>query len=74
MQNTYMRFTEEQLAAWNAVYDPIIEDFKERYPAMTEKEKMQWKYQRYMQDYLGCIAAVDEGVGSPAGLPGRRGT
>jgi arylsulfatase A-like enzyme len=24
---------------------------------------MQWRYQRYMQDYLGCIASVDEGVG-----------
>ncbi len=64
MQHKYDRFTEEQLAAWNAVYDPIIEDFKERYPTMTEKEKMQWKYQRYMQDYLGSIAAVDDGVGT----------
>ena len=64
MTAKYNRFTEEQLAAWNAVYDPIIEDFKERYPSMTEKEQMQWKYQRYMQDYLGCIAAVDEGVGT----------
>ena len=64
MQNQYDRFTEEQLASWNAVYDPIIEDFKERYPTMSKKEQMQWKYQRYMQDYLGCIAAVDEGVGT----------
>ena len=24
---------------------------------------MRWRYQRYMQDYLGCIASVDEGVG-----------
>ncbi len=24
---------------------------------------MSWRYQRYMQDYLGSIAAVDEGVG-----------
>jgi arylsulfatase A-like enzyme len=24
---------------------------------------MRWRYQRYMQDYLGTIAAVDEGVG-----------
>ena len=31
---------------------------------MTEKEQMQWKFQRYMQDYLACIAAVDEGVGT----------
>ncbi len=63
MQDKYNRFTEEQLEAWNAVYDPIIEDFKQRYPTMTEKEQMSWKYQRYMQDYLGSIAAVDDGVG-----------
>ena len=24
---------------------------------------MRWKYQRYMHDYLGCIASVDESVG-----------
>ena len=53
----------EQRAKWDAVYDPINEDFKKRYPTMTEKEKMQWRYQRYMQDYLGSIAAVDDGVG-----------
>ncbi|MEM1124466.1 MAG: sulfatase/phosphatase domain-containing protein, partial [Bacteroidota bacterium] len=53
----------EQRAKWDAVYDPINEDFKKRYPTMTEKEKMSWRYQRYMQDYLGSIAAVDDGVG-----------
>jgi arylsulfatase A-like enzyme len=57
------RQTPEQRAAWDAVYGPMNEDFKKRYPTMTDKEKMQWRYQRYMQDYLGCIAAVDENVG-----------
>lgn len=57
------RMTQEQRAAWDAVYGPMNEDFKKRYPAMTEKEKMQWRYQRYMQDYLGSIAAVDDNVG-----------
>ena len=57
------RMTEEQRAAWDAVYGPMNEDFKKRYPAMTEKEKMQWRYQRYMQDYLGSVAAVDDNVG-----------
>jgi len=57
------RQNEEQRAKWDAVYDPINEDFKKRYPSMTEKEKMSWRYQRYMQDYLGSIAAVDDGVG-----------
>jgi arylsulfatase A-like enzyme len=64
MQEKYDRFTEEQLTSWNEVYDPMIEDFIQRYPTMTGKEKMSWKYQRYMQDYLGCIAAVDESVGT----------
>ena len=31
---------------------------------MTEEAQMSWKYQRYMQDYLACIAAVDDGVGT----------
>ncbi len=61
--NTVGRMTPEQRTAWDAVYGPMNEDFKKRYPTMTEKEKMQWRYQRYMQDYLGSIAAVDDGVG-----------
>ncbi len=57
------RQNEEQKVKWDAVYDPINEDFKKRYPTMTKKEQMSWRYQRYMQDYLGSIAAVDDGVG-----------
>lgn len=30
---------------------------------MSDADKMRWKYQRYMQDYLGTIKAVDENVG-----------
>ncbi len=57
------RLTPEQKAKWDAVYEPMIEEFKQNYPNMTEKEKMSWRYQRYMQDYCGSIAAVDDGVG-----------
>lgn len=64
MENHYKRFTPEQLASWKEVYDPIIEDFKKNYPSMTTEDLMRWKYQRYMQDYLGSIAAVDESVGT----------
>ncbi|MDN3670232.1 sulfatase [Echinicola jeungdonensis] len=62
-KSKYSRFTDEQKAEWDAVYGPINEDFKKRYPSMTDEDYMRWKYQRYMQDYLGCIAAVDENVG-----------
>ena len=30
---------------------------------MSMEEKMKWKYQRYMQDYLACISSVDDNVG-----------
>ena len=62
-QSKYKRFTEEQKAQWDAVYQPINEAFKKDYPDMTDEDYMRWKYQRYMQDYLACIAAVDENVG-----------
>jgi len=44
-------------------YSRINDEFKKAYHKMTEKDKMRWKYQRYMQDYLGTIKAVDENVG-----------
>jgi len=53
--------TEAQRAAWDAHYDPIGEAFREAAP--TGKALAEWKYQRYMRDYLGSVAAVDEGVG-----------
>lgn len=52
-----------QRADWDAIYDPIAADFRERYPKMNDSLLTVWKYQRYMQDYLGTIAAVDENVG-----------
>lgn len=64
MTNLYKRLTPKQLISWNEVYDPITEDFKKKYPSMSTEDQMRWKYQRYMQDYLGCIAAVDESVGT----------
>lgn len=30
---------------------------------LTGKELVQWKYQKYMRDYLGCVQGVDDGVG-----------
>lgn len=57
------RLTPAQLANWTRSYDKVNAALKESFPAMDEKEKMQWRYQRYMQDYLGTIRAVDENVG-----------
>jgi arylsulfatase A-like enzyme len=57
------RQNEEQRAAWDAAYAPMIEAFRKNYKNMSEADLMRWRFQRYMQDYLGSIAAVDEGVG-----------
>ena len=57
------RLTPQQRANWNKSYDLVNASFKSAFPSMGEKEKMQWRYQRYMQDYLGTIRAVDENVG-----------
>lgn len=61
--NNLGRMTAEQRAQWDKVYLPLMEEFRQNYPKMNEKELMRWRYQRYMQDYLGTIAAVDDGVG-----------
>lgn len=57
------RANEEQKAQYDPVLDSINEWFKANWPYLSEKEKMEWKYQRYMQDYLGCISSVDDNVG-----------
>ncbi|RPD96457.1 DUF4976 domain-containing protein [Aureibaculum marinum] len=57
------RMTTQQRSSWDSVYNPIISDFKKRYHKMNEKELTEWKYQRYMQDYLATIASVDDNVG-----------
>ncbi|MDP3002693.1 MAG: sulfatase-like hydrolase/transferase, partial [Bacteroidales bacterium] len=55
------RMSPEQLKAWDNVYDPIIRHFYEA--NLSGDDLVRFKYQRYMQDYLACIAAVDKSVG-----------
>jgi len=61
--NILDRMDSTQLANWKETYEPMIADFRARYPSMSEEDLMRWRYNRYMQDYLACIEAVDEGVG-----------
>jgi arylsulfatase A-like enzyme len=51
----------EQLQAWNAAYGPKNEEF--RAARLTGDDLVRWKYQRFIKDYLRCVAAVDENVG-----------
>ncbi|MEX2512075.1 MAG: sulfatase [Cyclobacteriaceae bacterium] len=58
---TYGRMNASQRTAWDAVYDPIIQDFQEK--DLQGDELVRWKYQRYMRDYLATIRSVDDNVG-----------
>ena len=61
MKRTYGRMTDEQRAAWDAAYDPKNKKFLEA--NLEGDDLVRWKYQRYMKDYLRCIASVDDNVG-----------
>lgn len=60
-QNMYDRMDDKQKIAWDTYYNPIIKDYKNS--DMEGMELAQWKYNRYMQDYLSTIQSVDDGVG-----------
>lgn len=61
--NNLGRMDSTQRAAWDAVYDPINDAFRRDFRQLSDTQLMRWRYQRYMQDYLGCIASIDDGVG-----------
>ncbi|WP_075590952.1 sulfatase family protein [Labilibacter marinus] len=54
-------------AQQKSLYDPVIDSintwFKNNWMKLSMEDKMRWKYQRYMQDYLACISSVDDNVG-----------
>jgi arylsulfatase A-like enzyme/lysophospholipase L1-like esterase len=62
----YRRMSDAQKAAWDAHYEPENEALLKKLNAgeMTEREVVSWKYQRYIKDYLRCVQAVDDSVGS----------
>ena len=56
-----IRMDAAQREAWERAYAPKREAFERAAP--KGDALVRWKYRRYLQDYLGCIAAVDESVG-----------
>ena len=57
----YRRMTKEQRTAWDAAYGPKNKAFMEA--DLSGDELTRWKYQRYIKDYLRCIASVDDNIG-----------
>lgn len=59
--NWKSRMDAEQWAAWVNVYAPLNDEYFSQ--NLHGKELAEWKYQRYMHDYLSTIQSVDESVG-----------
>lgn len=55
------RMDEGQRAAWDAFYGPVIDDFYKKNP--QGKDLANWKFQRYMRDYMKTVKSLDDNVG-----------
>jgi N-acetylglucosamine-6-sulfatase len=51
----------EQRKVWDAAYQQRVREFNER--NLSGKDLVRWKYQCFMQDYMRCVASLDESVG-----------
>ena len=60
-ENTYNRLTDEQKESWDIYIKKISDDFKKQ--KLSGKKLSEWKYKRYLNDYLSSILSVDESVG-----------
>lgn len=61
IEPSLQRLNVAQRKSWDGYYRPISEAFYREKPEGTALSK--WKYQRYIKDYLRCIASVDDNVG-----------
>ncbi|RLE00505.1 MAG: sulfatase, partial [Candidatus Aminicenantes bacterium] len=57
----YNRLTNEQKKTWDEAYRDENKDFRRK--KLEGRELALWKYQRYIKDYLRCIASIDLSTG-----------
>ncbi|MCW9708079.1 sulfatase family protein [Fodinibius salsisoli] len=57
----YKRMNAKQREVWDAAYQPRNDAFHRQ--DLSGKKLEEWKYQRYIKDYLLTIASVDDNVG-----------
>lgn len=59
------RMTPAQRAAFHRSYDPENESFRRRQASgqLEGRSLDRYKYQRFLKDYLRCVAALDDNVG-----------
>lgn len=59
--SSYNRMNDEQKTQWDYAYHEKNKIFLSSKLSGEELDK--WKYKRYMQDYLSCIASLDDNIG-----------
>ena len=57
----YSRLNKEQRAKFDAYYKPIEKEFLEK--KLTGNALTEWKFQRYMHDYLSTALSLDRNIG-----------
>ncbi|MBX3432929.1 MAG: sulfatase [Pirellulales bacterium] len=57
----YGHMTPQERAAWERTIDPRYKEFQRL--NLAGDARTRWMYQHYLQDYLECIASVDDSVG-----------
>ncbi|MFT5198590.1 MAG: arylsulfatase A-like enzyme [Planctomycetota bacterium] len=55
------RMDAQQLAVWNTAFEAENQSFREA--QLQGRDLVRWKYQRYIKNYLRCIASVDDNIG-----------
>lgn len=60
-EGNFSRMTEDQFKAYRAYYKPIQEKLAQQ--NLTGKALAEWKYRRYMIDYLNTAESMDRNIG-----------
>jgi arylsulfatase A-like enzyme len=60
-ESSVNRMNPAQRAKFDAYYKPIEADLKAK--NLSDKALVEWKYQRYMKDYLSTAASLDRNIG-----------
>jgi arylsulfatase A-like enzyme len=55
------RMTPAQRQRWDKAYGPKNQAFAQA--KLKGRDLLRWKYQRYIKDYLRCVASVDDNIG-----------
>lgn len=63
-KGAYYRMNDEQRKVWDIAYDPRNQAFFDANYEEGSKEWIEWRYQRYVKDYLRTAKSIDESVGA----------